>query len=172
MIRPWPSSRRRTGPTSTREISILHDWDRSLFQQVDRCNTPEIGNLSQVHALNLSHNILTGPIPAAFSGLKSIESLDLSYNNLTGTIPEELTKLTNLAVFSVAYNNFSGKIPEMTAHRAEEEAEIEEGEKGLTDRDIFYVSFGASYVVVLLGVAAVLYINGVGERNGFMSLMY
>lgn len=153
---------------------------------------PEIGNLSQVHALNLSHNILTGPIPAAFSGLKSIESLDLSYNNLTGTIPGELTELTNLAVFSVAYNNLSGKIPEMTAQfgtflensyvgnpylcgsllrkncsRAEEEAEIEEGEKGLTDRDIFYVSFGASYVVVLLGVAAVLYINGGWRKKWF-----
>ncbi|XP_034683325.1 receptor-like protein 15 [Vitis riparia] len=153
---------------------------------------PEIGNLSQVHALNLSHNILTGPIPAAFSGLRSIESLDLSYNNLTGTIPGELTELTNLAVFSVAYNNLSGKIPEMTAQfgtflensyvgnpylcgsrlrkncsRAEEEAEIDEGEKGLTDRDIFYVSFGASYVVVLLGVAAVLYINGGWRKKWF-----
>lgn len=165
------------------------------FNKLTGTIPPEIGDLSLVRALNLSRNSLTGPIPAALSGLKNIECLDLSYNYLTGTIPGELTHLTSLAVFSVAYNNLSGRIPEMNAQFGtfmedsyagnphlcgtllknkcnpsageEEEEEEETQDKGFTLKGVFFVSFGASYVGVLLGVAAVLYINGDWRRKWF-----
>ncbi|TYH82243.1 hypothetical protein ES332_D02G045900v1 [Gossypium tomentosum] len=73
---------------------------------------PELGNLSEIHSLNLPHNKLTGVIPSSFSKLQHIESLDLSYNNLSGEIPNQLVELNSLDVFSVAYNNLSGSIPE------------------------------------------------------------
>ncbi|KAF2310553.1 hypothetical protein GH714_014391 [Hevea brasiliensis] len=69
----------------------------------------EIGNLNEIHVLNLSHNSLTGEIPASFSNLHQIESLDLSHNNLEGSIPSQLTELNFLAVFNVSYNNLSGR---------------------------------------------------------------
>ncbi|KAA8525146.1 hypothetical protein F0562_006990 [Nyssa sinensis] len=72
----------------------------------------ELGNLSDIHALNLSHNNLTGTIPVTLSKLKQVESLDLSYNNLNGRIPTQLIELNALAVFSVAHNNLSGALPE------------------------------------------------------------
>lgn len=65
----------------------------------------ELGKLSSVQALNLSHNQLTGFI--------KLESLDLSYNTLSGQIPKTLIELHFLAVFSVTYNNLSGRTPEM-----------------------------------------------------------
>ncbi|PPD69158.1 hypothetical protein GOBAR_DD33961 [Gossypium barbadense] len=76
------------------------------------CEIPrEIGNLSEIRSLNLSHNNLTGYIPSTFSKLKQIESLDLSHNNLIGRIPVQLTELYALAIFNVSYNNLSGSIP-------------------------------------------------------------
>ncbi|CAK9159022.1 unnamed protein product [Ilex paraguariensis] len=81
----------------------------------------ELGNLSEVHALNLSHN-MSGSIPTTFSSLRKMESLDLSYNYLNGRIPPQLIELNSLAVFSVAHNNLSGEIPEQKAQFATFEA--------------------------------------------------
>ncbi|KAH0740442.1 hypothetical protein KY290_033485 [Solanum tuberosum] len=75
----------------------------------------ELGNMSNIHALNQSHNHLIGRIPNTFSNLQEIESLDLSYNNLNGSIPVVLLELNSLAVFSVAYNNLSGVVPDFKA---------------------------------------------------------
>jgi len=71
----------------------------------------EIGNLSHVKSLNLSHNFFIGQIPATFANMSTIESLDLSHNELSGHIPTQLTLMSSLEVFSVAYNNLSGCIP-------------------------------------------------------------
>ncbi|KAF3659600.1 hypothetical protein FXO38_12562 [Capsicum annuum] len=71
----------------------------------------ELGNLSKIHALNLSHNHFVRRIPGTFSNLHDIESLDLSYNSLNGRIPVGLLELYSLAIFSVAYNNLSGAVP-------------------------------------------------------------
>ncbi|KAF2310543.1 hypothetical protein GH714_014053 [Hevea brasiliensis] len=88
---------------------------------------PQIGNLSKIHTLNLSHNRFTGPIPETFSNLKQIESLDFSYNKLSGQIPSQLTQLNYLSVFSVAHNNLSGKTPERTEQFSTFEASSYEG---------------------------------------------
>ncbi|MBA0597416.1 hypothetical protein Gorai_007222, partial [Gossypium raimondii] len=60
---------------------------------------PELGNLSELHSLNLSHNSLIGFKPSSFSKLEQIESLDLSRNKLSGIIPIQLMELNSLAVF-------------------------------------------------------------------------
>ncbi|TYI76193.1 hypothetical protein E1A91_D06G059500v1, partial [Gossypium mustelinum] len=65
---------------------------------------PELGNLSELHSLNLSHNSLIGFKPSSFSKLEQIESLDLSRNKLSGIIPIQLMELNSLAVFNVSYN--------------------------------------------------------------------
>ncbi|KAK4707332.1 hypothetical protein R3W88_033106 [Solanum pinnatisectum] len=75
----------------------------------------ELGNMRNIHALNLSHDHLIGRIPNTFSNIQEIESLDLSYNRLNGSIPVGLLELNSLAVFSVAYNNLSGAVPDFKA---------------------------------------------------------
>ncbi|OMO60081.1 hypothetical protein CCACVL1_24413 [Corchorus capsularis] len=71
----------------------------------------EIGELNELHSLNLSRNHLTGHIPTSFKNLKNLESLDLSHNNLTGQIPPQIIQIDFLQYFFVAFNNLSGRIP-------------------------------------------------------------
>ncbi|KAK9029628.1 hypothetical protein V6N11_026736 [Hibiscus sabdariffa] len=149
----------------------------------------EIGNLSELHALNLSHNNLTGFIPPSFSNLKQIESLDLSYNKLSGIIPIQLMELYSLAVFNVSYNNLSGRIPHEKAQFAtfdeisylgnpllcgppkqdsctgtglttiSPNASGGEEESSWLDMKAFYLTFWVCYVIVLMTIGTVLYIN-------------
>ncbi|XP_024456930.1 receptor-like protein 1 [Populus trichocarpa] len=148
----------------------------------------ELGYLSKILSLNLSHNNLTGSIPATFSNLKQIESLDLSYNNLTGAIPQQLTEITTLTVFSVAHNNLSGKTPEekyqfgtfdescyegnpflcgppLRNNCSKEPMSLqpvpndEQEDDDFIDMEFFYISFSVCYTIVVMMIAAVLYIN-------------
>lgn len=72
---------------------------------------PEFGNLKKLHVLDLKCNNLSGTIPSNLSGMTSIETLDLSHNDLVGTIPPSLVNLSFLSKFSIAYNNITGAIP-------------------------------------------------------------
>nr|XP_043636102.1 receptor like protein 21-like [Erigeron canadensis] len=154
---------------------------------------PELGRLTQIHVLNLSHNQLTGPIPVSFSNLSNIESMDLSSNRLSGKVPSELTKLNSLAVFNVSNNNLSGRLPDLTAQFGTFSSASYEGnpflcgqplEKQCTTTtksptiivppaeegtekwyDIDMASFYATWSVVMLGFAAVLYMNPYWRRR-------
>ncbi|KAJ8753107.1 hypothetical protein K2173_017648 [Erythroxylum novogranatense] len=156
----------------------------------------EIGNFNTIQVLNLSHNNLVGPIPPTFSNLWKVESLDLSHNKLEGNIPSQLTRLHFLYVFSVAYNNLSGRTPDMVAQFATFENSSYEGnpflcgsplsrscdptllsnnssnggekeEDGFIDMNFFYISFGVSFVMMLIGIFAVLCINPYWRRAWF-----
>ncbi|GKV45063.1 hypothetical protein SLEP1_g52188 [Rubroshorea leprosula] len=157
----------------------------------------EIGHLNKIHVLNLSHNFLVGQIPTTFSNLEQIESLDLSYNNLSGKIPPQLVKLHYLSIFSVAYNNLSGKTPAWVKQFATFNKNCYQGnpllcgepmrscsaaspppliqggptqgreDDGSIDMGVFYVSLAVSYIMVLMTIAAVLYINPYWRRAWF-----
>jgi Leucine-rich repeat (LRR) protein len=157
---------------------------------------PEIGNLNHIHVLNLSNNHLIGPIPQTLSNLSEVESLDLSNNSLNGEIPPQLVQLHSLAYFSVAHNNLSGKTPEMVAQFSTFNKSSYEGNPLLCgppllnsctkdvpppgpstdekeessviiDAQVFCVSFVVTYIMVLLGIAAVLYMNPDWRRAWF-----
>jgi hypothetical protein len=138
---------------------------------------------------------LIGPIPPTFSRLKEIESLDLSHNKLDGEIPPQLTELFSLEIFSVAHNNLSGKTPARVAQFATFEESCykdnpflcgeplpkicgasmlpsptsmnNEDNGGFIDMEVFYVSFGIAYIMVLVVIVAVLYINPYWRRAWF-----
>ncbi|KAK4420378.1 Phytosulfokine receptor 2 [Sesamum alatum] len=72
---------------------------------------PKIGQLKQLHVLDLSRNNITGTIPSSISNMVNLETLDLSYNDLHGSIPSSFNQLTFLSKFSVANNHLVGAIP-------------------------------------------------------------
>ncbi|KAL5699068.1 hypothetical protein ACHQM5_030020 [Ranunculus cassubicifolius] len=144
----------------------------------------EIGALTELHALNLSNNQLSGSIPRKLSELKNMESMDLSHNKLTGEIPSEFSALNYLAVFFVSYNNLSGRVPDMKQFNTFGETSYEgnpflcgpplqnlcnttkedslitrTGEKLGIDPISFMASSASSYVMTLLALVIVLYIN-------------
>ncbi|KAL9428401.1 hypothetical protein AB3S75_030402 [Citrus x aurantiifolia] len=60
--------------------------------------------------MNLSHNMLSGPIGSVFTGLENLKELDLSYNDFTGDLPSSFGSLKNLSALFLQNNNFTGSV--------------------------------------------------------------
>ena len=62
-------------------------------------------------AFDLSHNNLTGPLPASIGDLDELAYVDLSYNQIDGPIPPEMGDMEFLVYMDLLNNQLSGKIP-------------------------------------------------------------
>ncbi|TVU34443.1 hypothetical protein EJB05_16275, partial [Eragrostis curvula] len=71
----------------------------------------EIGKLGALKSLNLSWNHFNSTIPDSIGDIHSLESLDLSHNEFGGEIPATLSKLLSLSHLNLSYNNMTGRIP-------------------------------------------------------------
>ncbi len=58
-------------------------------------------------SLNLSHNNLTGALPAEIKNLSNLQTLDVSYNSMTG-IPAEIGQMHDLKTLNYSYNQITG----------------------------------------------------------------
>ncbi|KAF5956849.1 hypothetical protein HYC85_004074 [Camellia sinensis] len=133
----------------------------------------EVGKLSNIHALNLCHSNLTGSIPTTFSHLRQIESLDLSYNNLNGRILsiDRIRQIGSLHCGTQQLISYEGNsllcglplntnciatVPTSTMLKVLD-GEVEYD--GFVDMGVFYVTFLVSYIILLMGIIAVLFIN-------------
>ncbi|XP_050123818.1 probable LRR receptor-like serine/threonine-protein kinase At3g47570 [Malus sylvestris] len=61
--------------------------------------------------LNLSNNLLSGPLPEEIGVLANVVTIDLSNNGLSGSIPSSIGKCTSLERLFIARNNLSGPLP-------------------------------------------------------------
>ncbi|XP_025806669.1 receptor-like protein 35 [Panicum hallii] len=69
-------------------------------------------NCTAIARVDLSHNRLTGELPADIGRLGgSLTYLALDHNNFTGAIPAALSKLTNLTYLALNGNKLTGTIP-------------------------------------------------------------
>ncbi|XP_047944429.1 receptor protein kinase-like protein At4g34220 isoform X2 [Salvia hispanica] len=72
----------------------------------------EIGALSFLAFLDLSHNFFSGPLPQQIAALQSLVHFDISSNNFNGSLLQGLSNLTRLqGTLNLSYNSFSGEIP-------------------------------------------------------------
>ncbi|KAL2320843.1 hypothetical protein Fmac_029812 [Flemingia macrophylla] len=60
--------------------------------------------------MNLSHNLLHGPIGDVFTGLDHLKEMDLSFNNFSGDLPSSFGSLRNLAKLFLQNNRFTGSV--------------------------------------------------------------
>ena len=72
----------------------------------------ELGNLTDLEVLDLSHNLYRWHIPPALGNLKKLRVLSLNHNRLTGTIPKEIGNLKELKTLDLSYNRLYGEVPE------------------------------------------------------------
>ncbi|XP_044968006.1 putative receptor-like protein kinase At3g47110 isoform X2 [Hordeum vulgare subsp. vulgare] len=70
-----------------------------------------ITNCSNLKAMDLSRNMLEGPIPTKIGSLYNLLDIDLSRNNLTGVIPPTISNATQLLVINLRDNQLGGIIP-------------------------------------------------------------
>lgn len=73
--------------------------------------TPELGNLTHLRRLVLSHNHFHGVIPKEIGKLNMLEVLDLRDNKLIGNIPPEVETMQSLKYLLLHNNNLEGSIP-------------------------------------------------------------
>ena len=94
--------------------SIGYDNCNETCEESGECSAtipPEIGYLTNLQALRLSDNHLSGEIPSSIENLVNIRSFGLSENDLTGSIPPEIGNLTLAHVLALDHNQFTGPIP-------------------------------------------------------------
>ncbi|WCJ39123.1 Receptor-like protein EIX1 [Euphorbia peplus] len=70
-------------------------------------------NLTSLHTLDLSENMIDGPLPVHLGEMTSLTSLDLSYNNVNGNIPVSFGSLAKLENFDASFNSLEGEISEI-----------------------------------------------------------
>ncbi|KAE8727248.1 Leucine-rich repeat receptor-like serine/threonine-protein kinase BAM1 [Hibiscus syriacus] len=70
-----------------------------------------LSNMSSLEILLLSGNRFSGPIPPSISELRQVLKLDLSRNSLSGIIPPAIGNCFHLTYLDMSQNNLSGSIP-------------------------------------------------------------
>ncbi len=62
---------------------------------------------TKLTSLNLSHNSLTGALPAEIKNLSKLQNLNVSFNNMTG-VPAEIGQMKSLQILNYSDNQLSG----------------------------------------------------------------
>jgi Leucine-rich repeat (LRR) protein len=94
------------------QLKILNLNDNLLTIGNNTDSLPrDMDKLQNLEVLNLSGNILGGPVNAALGSLSNLKTLNLSLNYFKGKLPSNLGNLSNLKKLLLNQNEISGSIP-------------------------------------------------------------
>ncbi|CAL5401087.1 unnamed protein product [Camellia sinensis] len=143
-------------------IRVLNLSYNNLFGSIPST----FSQLKQIESLDLSYNRLNGKIPSQLIELDKLEVFSVAYNNLSGATPDRKAQFATFEESSYEGNlflcglplrtNCNKTVPTSTMSKGLER-KIEDG--GFIDMEVFYVSFLVSYIIALLGIVAILFIN-------------
>lgn len=92
--------------TNTTELILSNNSIRSLPSQM--------GRMTKVVTFKIDHNLLEGSLIGEIRQLSQLHALDVSYNNMTG-MPAELGQLSNLQTLDYSYNKITGLPNELSS---------------------------------------------------------
>ncbi|XP_061950596.1 cuscuta receptor 1-like [Populus nigra] len=127
---------------------------------------PTFSNLTEIESLDLSYNNLNGEIPRQLIDLNFLSAFSVAHNNLSGKIPEMVAQFSTfkkstyeenpLLCGPPLTNNCFGEISPSSLPWYQTD---KKKENSFIDMEAFYVTFSVAYIMVLLAIGAVLYIN-------------
>ncbi|KAL9398455.1 hypothetical protein Peur_007416 [Populus x canadensis] len=133
-----------------------------------------LSNLSEVESLDLSNNSLNGEIPPQLVQLHFLAYFSVANNNLSGKTPDMVAQFSTFNKSSYEGNPLLCGPPLLNSCTKEvpppppgPSTDEKEKSSGIIDAQVFCVSFVVTYIMVLLGIAAVLYINPDWRRAWF-----
>ncbi|XP_052305232.1 receptor-like protein 13 isoform X4 [Populus trichocarpa] len=135
---------------------------------------PTFSNLKEIESMDLSYNNLNGEIPRQLLELNFLSAFSVAYNNLSGKTPEMVGQFSTFNKSSYEgnpllcgpplTNNYIGEISPSPLPRYKTD---KNEENSFIDIEAFFVTFSVAYIMVLLAIGAILYINPHWRRSWF-----
>jgi hypothetical protein len=151
-------------------IKVLNLSHNNLTGQIP----PTFSNLKEIESLDLSYNKLDGEIPPQLTELFFLEFFNVAYNNLSGKTPTRVAQFATFEESCYKENPFlygeplpkiCGVMPPSPTPTSTNKNN--EDNSGFVDMEVFYVTFGVAYIMVLLVMGAVFYINSYWRQAWF-----
>ena len=98
-------------PALSSNVIVLNMANNSFSGPISQFLCQKLNITSQLEALDLSNNDLSGQLPHCWKSWPSLSHLNLGNNNLSGKIPNSIRSLISLKALHLRNNGFSGSIP-------------------------------------------------------------